>query len=108
MPWKKNSPEAVSRFDELVAVPGARRAVMFGCPIYVLRGQRYASLHEDRVVLRLAESDAAELVAVGGRPFAPVKGQLMKDRVVVPKTIAANARSLKGWVRKAVRHAHAP
>ncbi len=28
MPWKKNSPEAVERFDELVAVPGARRSVM--------------------------------------------------------------------------------
>jgi hypothetical protein len=55
MAWKKNSPEAVERFDEHVAVPGARRNVMFGCPIYLLRGQRYASLHQDRVVLRLSQ-----------------------------------------------------
>jgi TfoX/Sxy family transcriptional regulator of competence genes len=105
MAWTKNSPEAVQRFDELVAVPGARRKVMFGCPIYVLRGQRYASLHQDRVVLRLSPKDAAQLIAKGGRPFEPFKGKPVKDRVTVPETIAASARSLRGWVRRAVRHA---
>jgi hypothetical protein len=106
MAWKKNSPEAVRRFDELVAVPGAERGVMFGCPIYLLHGQRYASLHENRVVLRLSVEDAAQLVAQGGQLFEPIKGRVMRDRVVVPEVIAANARSLRAWVRRAARHAH--
>jgi TfoX/Sxy family transcriptional regulator of competence genes len=108
MAWKKNSPEAVERFDEYVAVPGARRNVMFGCPIYLLRGQRYASLHQDRVVLRLSPKDAAQLISEGGRPFEPFKGRLVKDRVTVPEAIAASPRSLRVWVRKAVRHARTP
>ena len=105
MAWKKNSPEAVRRFDELVAVPGAQRGLMFGCPIYVLGGQRYASLHGDRVVLRLSSKDAAALISEGGRTFEPFKGRPMKDRVVVPKDIEASAQSLRRWVRRAVRHA---
>jgi TfoX-like protein len=105
MTWKKNSPEAVQRFDKFVAVPGARRSVMFGCPIYILRGQRYASLHQNRVVLRLSPKDPAQLIAKGGRPFEPFKGRPVRDRVTVPETIAANARSLRGWVRRAVQHA---
>jgi hypothetical protein len=108
MAWKKNSPEAVRRFDELVAVPGAKRGVMFGCPIYQLEGERYASLHQDRVVLRLSAKDAAQLISAGGKTFEPIKGRPMKDRVVVPEAVAANARSLRAWVRKAVRYATAP
>ncbi|HKW94015.1 MAG TPA: TfoX/Sxy family protein [Methylomirabilota bacterium] len=105
MPWKKNSPEAVRRFDEIAAVPGARRGVMFGCPIYELGGQRYTSLHQDRVVLRLSPEDVDQLISEGGRPFEPIKGRRMKDRVVVPEAIAANARSLRAWVRRAAKHA---
>jgi hypothetical protein len=105
--WKKNSPEAVRRFDDLVAVPGARRGIMFGCPNYQLGGERYASLHQDRVVLRLSALDAARLIAEGGHTFEPIKGRPMKDRVVVPDTIAANARSLRAWIRRAVRYARA-
>jgi len=108
MAWKKNSPEVVRRFDELAAVPGAQRSVMFGCPIYLLSGQRYASLHQDQVVLRLSPKDAAQLISEGGQTFEPFKGRPMKDRVTVPEAIAASARSLRVWVRRAARYALSP
>jgi hypothetical protein len=107
MAWKKNSPEAVGHFDEYVALPGAQRGIMFGCPVYKLEGERYASLHQNRVVLRLSPKDAAQLISEGGRTFEPFKGRPMKDRVVVPDAIVANTRSLRTWVRKAARHARA-
>jgi hypothetical protein len=74
MAWKKNSPEAVQRFDKFVAVPGARRSVMFGCPIYVLRGQRYASLHQNRVVLRLSPRSVKVIGGVEGPDGGPPEG----------------------------------
>ena len=104
MAWKKNSPEAVRRFDELAAVEGAERRMMFGCPNYVLDGERYASLHQDRVILRLSAADAAKLIAEGGRSFEPFKGRPMKDRYVVPEPIAADAKQLRSWVQKAIRY----
>jgi len=108
MAWKKNSPEAIQRFDKLVGVRGARRGVLFGCPIYQLGQHRYAILQQNQVVLRLSPKDAAQLISKGGRPFEPFKGRPMKDRIVVPETIAANARPLQAWVRKAVQHARSP
>jgi hypothetical protein len=105
MAWKKSSPEAVERFDDLVAVPGAKRGIMFGCPGYAVQGQRYASLHQSRVVLRLSAKDAEQLISKGGRAFEPFKGRPMKDRIVVPEAIVANARSLRAWVSKAAAHA---
>ncbi|MFI5003219.1 MAG: hypothetical protein ACHQK9_25310, partial [Reyranellales bacterium] len=65
-------------------------------------------LHQDRVVLRLSPKDAAQLVAEGGRVFEPIKGRKRPGRIVVPETIAANARSLRAWVRRAVRHTDSP
>lgn len=105
MAWKKSSAAAVRRFDEAVAVDGAERGLLFGCPIYVLDGERYATLYQDRVVLRLSPADAAQLIARGGRAFEPIKGRKSKDRVVLPDAIAGNRRSLRAWVGKAVAYA---
>jgi len=106
--WKKSSPDAIRRFDELVGVAGAERGVMFGCPTYTLGGERYATLFQDRVVLRLPPADAARLIAEGGCPFEPIKGRRSKGRFVVPEAIAESDRSLRAWVRRAVRYAQAP
>jgi hypothetical protein len=103
MAWEKSPPAAVQRFDEIVAVDGAKRGLLFGCPIYVLDGD--ATLYQGRVVLRLSPADAAHLIARGGRAFEPIKGRKSKDRVVVPDDISANPRSLRAWVRRAVTYA---
>jgi TfoX/Sxy family transcriptional regulator of competence genes len=105
MAWKKSSPAAIQRFDEIVAVGGAKRGLLFGCPIYILEGERYATLYQDQVVLRLPPADAAQLIARGGRAFEPIKGRKSKDRVVLPDSIAKNPRALRTWVRKAVAYA---
>jgi hypothetical protein len=101
MGWKASSPDAIERFDALVAVRGAKRGVLFGCPIYVLNGERYATLYQGRIALRLSPDDAAELISKGGRPFEPIKGRKSKDRVVLPENIAASPRSVRAWVHKA-------
>jgi len=107
MAWKKSSSADVQRFDKMVAVDGAKRGLLFGCPIYVLEGERYATLYQGRVVLRLSPEDRAQLIASGGRPFEPIKGRRSKDGVVVPDKVAASPRALKGWVEKAVAYARA-
>ncbi len=105
MAWKKSSTAAVQRFDEIVAVDGAERGLLFGCPIYVLKGTRYATLYQDRVVLRLSPKDTAQLIARGGLAFEPIKGRKSKDRVVLPDAISRNPRALRGWVLKSVAYA---
>ena len=79
---------------------------MFGCPVYHLQGKRYALLHGNRVVLALSPEHTAELIGKGGQPWEPMKGGRSKDKVVVPKTIAANVRSLRPWIQRAVQHAN--
>jgi len=34
------------------------------------------------------------------------EGEAEQGQVVVPESIAANARSLRAWIQRAVQHAH--
>jgi hypothetical protein len=102
--WKQSSDDAVARFDALVAVKGAERGVLFGCPIYKLNGERYATLWQGRIVLRLPEADIETLLEKGGERFAPIKGRASKERVVLPELAP---RALKAWIAKAVKYAKA-
>ena len=108
MAWKKNSPEAVKRFDALAAVPGAERDLMFGCPVWSLNGERYALLHQERLVLRLSPKDSARLISEGGKPWEPMKGRASKDKLVVPEELAADERAVRIWIRKAAKYAGSP
>src|SRR5262249_59389731 len=96
MAWKKNAPEAIRRFDELAAVPGATRKMMFGCPVYELGGKRYALLHGNRVVLALSPEHTANLIERGGRPWEAMEGRRGKEKMGGAEAIAESGRSLRG------------
>lgn len=62
--FRKSPPELVSRFDELASLAGhAVRKQMSGYPTCVLNGNMFMGLHEDSLILRLAEADRAEFLS---------------------------------------------
>src|SRR5215475_2060994 len=91
MAWKKSSAAAVQRFDETVAVEGAKRGLLFGCPIYVLNGERYATLYQDRVVLRLSATDAAS--------SRSREGSRRTASSCLTRSRAIHGRCGRGWAR---------
>ncbi len=105
MKWKKSSPQAVKRFEQHVAVPGADRGLMFGCPTLKLNGKLYAMLHGEDILLRLSADDRETLMEKGGRPFEPRPGTKSKKSLVLPSAIASTPRMLRVWVAKAVAYA---
>ena len=66
--FRKSPPELVARFDELASLAGtADRKQMFGYPTCVLHGNMFMGLHEDSLILRLAEPDRVETWMARGR-----------------------------------------
>ena len=100
--FRKSPPELVARFDELARLAGdADRKQMFGYPVYVLRGHMFMGLHEDSLILRLADADRAEFLdRYGSGLFEPMPGRAMKDYVVVPPTLAYDDTAIVEWVHK--------
>jgi RNA polymerase sigma factor (sigma-70 family) len=100
--FRKSPPELIARFEELAQLVGeADRKLMFGYPVCVLRGNMFMGLHEDSLILRLAEADRAEFLGrYDAGPFEPMPGRPMKGYVVVPPSLVYNDDAVGEWVRR--------
>jgi TfoX/Sxy family transcriptional regulator of competence genes len=100
--FRKSPPGLIARFDELAQLAGdADRKLMFGYPVRVLRGNMFMGLHEDSLILRLAEADRAEFLGrYDAGLFEPMPGRPMKEYVVVPPALVYDEAVIGEWVRR--------
>lgn len=102
-------PELVDHFsavtDRLLAdAPDASRRKMFGYPACFAGGHLVTSLHEDRWIVRLADTDISELAVLGGTPFEPMAGRPMRGFMVLPEAVRSDPAQLDAWVGRALAH----
>jgi len=102
--WTKSPPQLIELFDAVMPGPPAERRQMFGYPAAFVGGNMFAGLHEHRFVLRLGETDGAELLALGGSAFEPMAGRPMRGYVVAPPSLLADRAALGRWVGRALAH----
>ena len=102
--FSKSPPELVERFGAVTAaIADAERRQMFGYPALFVGGYHVTGLHGATWVVRLAETDRAELLAVSGaRPFEPMPGREMGGYVVLPPSIVADDAAVRHWVERAI------
>ncbi len=105
MGWTRPPQGVIDRFQAaLPKDPAAEPRRMFGCPCGFVRGNMFAGVFEDRIMVRLSEAERAEVVAQGGAPFRPRPGMVMKEYVELPRSVLDDAAALRGWVAKAFRY----
>ena len=102
-PFEKSPPELVARFDAAAErAPEAQRRKMFGYPALFVGGNLVTGLFADSWMIRLAETDLAELLALpGAATFSPM-GRTMKGYAVLPADIVADDAALDGWLARAI------
>jgi TfoX/Sxy family transcriptional regulator of competence genes len=109
MKWSKTPEQLVNTF--LAALPEdgrVERRKMFGYPCAFVNGNMFTGLHQDNLVVRLAEEDRQTLVdKKGAHIFAPFPGRLMKEYVDMPEAIIGNDKELKGWLMRSLEYASA-
>jgi len=95
-------PEPLVRTFEnaLKDFPMVERRLTFGAPSAMIGGKMFAGLHNDKMILRLSEQDAAAMP--GAKPFEPMPGRAMRGWVVVPPRILSSTRELNAWMGKAM------
>ena len=101
--WKKSSPELARVLEAaLIRFPCDKRP-MFGSPVFWINRNMFAGVHEDNLFIRLAEKDRGEIVKKypEARPFEPLKGRIMKEYVVVPEALYADAGAFEEWLKRA-------
>jgi TfoX/Sxy family transcriptional regulator of competence genes len=112
-PKSRNMPEftkppsaLVELFQAAVAdMADVRSRQMFGYPAAFTKTQMFASLFQDKMILRLSSADRETLGREGARPFEPMPGRPMREYVVVPEVIRDSPSRLGKWLVKAQGYA---
>jgi TfoX/Sxy family transcriptional regulator of competence genes len=101
--FEKSPAELVARFDAVAPrFPEAQRRKMFGYPALFVGGNLVTGLFADTWMIRLAEPDLAELLALpGASPFSPM-ARTMKGYATLPLEVVADDTALDGWLARAV------
>jgi TfoX/Sxy family transcriptional regulator of competence genes len=104
--FDKSPPELVARFDWLAPrLPAdVERRKMFGYPALFVRGNLTTGLFGSSWMIRLADADRAELLALpGAGSFEPIPGKPMKGYAVLPAAVIADDTELESWVGRAIK-----
>jgi TfoX/Sxy family transcriptional regulator of competence genes len=107
MDWER-SPEALAEtfYQALPEDPRVVRRKTFGYPSAVVGGHMFASLHVDKVVIRLPDAARNELLArPNAKIFEPMAGRPMREYVVAPTEIVDDPAELRRWLEKAFAYA---
>jgi TfoX/Sxy family transcriptional regulator of competence genes len=104
MAWTKSPPELIDLFQSVVPGGAVEQRQMFGYPAAFINGNLFMGLHQDNMILRLADDDRAALLKIdGAKVFEPMAGRPMREYVIVPPSLRTKAK-LKPWIEKALQH----
>jgi len=99
----------VALFETLIAdAPGVEKKKMFGYPAAFVAGQMCCGLFQDRMMMRLSETDREAFVAkYKARAFEPMPGRPMREYVEVPDRLIKDVTQLKEWLAKSMGYVSA-
>jgi TfoX/Sxy family transcriptional regulator of competence genes len=104
--FTKPSEQTIDGFERATkGLPGVERRTMFGYPSVFLNGNMLASIFQDRVMVRLSETDRADAMKrAGAKPFEPTPGRGMKEYVDFPARVIADPKALRGWLERGIAY----
>ncbi len=102
------APEALIAKFELAfqGLPLAEKKKMFGDCYAFVNWQLFTGLHQENMILRLAEDDRAEFLKTYGTGlFEPMPGRPMRECVLVPSSLLGSMPQLAIWLETSCGYA---
>ncbi len=106
MVWKKAPDELISFLAERLRDVPCQSRTMFGYPVYFIGGNMFIGAHQDGIFLRLAAEDREESHARYReiRPFEPVPGRIMREYVILPRSLYTDSGIFTDLLTKSIRY----
>jgi TfoX/Sxy family transcriptional regulator of competence genes len=101
LPWKKANSALIALLEKTVVKYPCDRRFMFGSPSFFVNGNMFAGVHEDTVILRLAEADRQNIFSLYKevKPFTPM-GRPMKEYVAIPENAIRKSAVFDEWLHR--------
>lgn len=94
--WRKSPADLIELFSSVVP-DGANieKRQMFGYPCAFVNGNMFTGLHQEALIVRLAENDRNRLIdEAGATQFEPMPGRPMREYVSLPEAVLAERARL--------------
>ena len=103
--FEKPTPEIIAFFESIAPTePNVTRLKMFGNPCCFVNGNMFMGIHNNRMILRLSESDRTKFLDIGGKIFEPMPDHFMKEYVLVPRNLVT-VKEISQWVHSSFSYA---
>jgi TfoX/Sxy family transcriptional regulator of competence genes len=104
MAWKKSPMELTDFLENSLKNVKCHKRKMFGFPAYFINGNMFTGTFEEHLFLRLSEDERENMKGVHQevKSFEPAKGRVMKEYVVVPKSLYENKKEFSIWMNKSI------
>jgi len=102
MKLPRPSAETIAYFERIAPGPPIEARRMFGMPARFLNGHMLVAVFGDTFMLHLSDSDRAECIRAGAKPFAPMGREAKAYVDVAPGTF--DDRTLKEWIVRGMRY----
>lgn len=103
--WRRAPADLVERFHAAVAgVEGLEVRSMFGYPAGFVGGNMAVGLHQETFFVRLSEEDRRARLDDGWTRFGPMPGRPLREYLVLPEDVAADAEACRPWVERAATY----
>jgi TfoX/Sxy family transcriptional regulator of competence genes len=104
MAWKKSPEELMGLLDESLKDVDCEKKKMFGFPAYFINKNMFTGTFEENLFIRLSKEDQDRITEdhEGVKPFEPMKGRVMKEYVVLPKSIYNNKKEFSLWMDRSI------
>jgi TfoX/Sxy family transcriptional regulator of competence genes len=102
MEWEKLDERLVPLLEKQLTGCAARKAQMFGCPVWFVGDNMFSGVKGSAAFMRLGEDDRAAIAAECDEvaPFEPRPGTVMREYVSVPETVLTDDAFMQKWLQK--------
>jgi TfoX/Sxy family transcriptional regulator of competence genes len=105
--WRKSPDDLIALFyAALPEDPRIEHRKMFGYPCAFVGGNLFSGLHQEDVIVRLAETHRiAAIEKQAARVFEPMAGRPMREYIVLPQAALADREQLAAWLQRGLSYA---
>ena len=99
--WIKPSQELLDKIEDLAGPFNCDRRIMFGYPVFFIRGNMFTGVFANDVFIRLPQNETELIKEFSDKIIClePVKGRVMKEYIVIPEEFLNDAKFIKKWFK---------
>lgn len=105
MAWEKPDEEMRKLLDKVLVDFDCEKKKMFGYPVFFVNNNMFTGVHGRNLFMRFPKDEIPGMLEKDGiTPFEPREGLIMREYIVVDRSIANNSKKFSDLLNKSYKY----